>query len=81
MLSRVLKSVSLLLALGGVVSIPLALSAQDAAKLLLHRRDAVRVGVESVIETVARRGAPIAFRIGSTADILPTRGISSGHDG
>jgi hypothetical protein len=32
MLSRVLKSVSLLLALGGVVSIPLALSAQDAAK-------------------------------------------------
>ena len=32
MFSRVLKSVSLLLALGGVVSIPLALSAQDAAK-------------------------------------------------
>jgi hypothetical protein len=32
MFSRVLKSVSLLLALGGVVSMPLALSAQDAAK-------------------------------------------------
>jgi outer membrane protein OmpA-like peptidoglycan-associated protein len=32
MLSRVLKSVSLLLALGGVVTMPLALCAQDAAK-------------------------------------------------
>ncbi|MGA2806735.1 MAG: hypothetical protein ABSE87_01305 [Terracidiphilus sp.] len=32
MFSRVLKSVSLLLALGGVVSMPVALSAQDAAK-------------------------------------------------